>query len=206
MAIDSQTKQILEAQLRELYGRAVWTHKTQEKCAGILKGRNHTMKIVQIALSALTTTGILVTVFGENKIVGIISAILSAIVFTINAYYQKYDLGEISEKHAESASDIWKIREEYLSLLTDLKGGTVELENVRNKRDQLLTELHSVYKGSPRTINKAYKEATKALKQNEELTFSDREIDNLLPIDLRKNKAHTGNNGSYGTTPKNDKE
>lgn len=186
MEIDSQAKKMLEAQLRELYGRTVWTHKTQEKCADILKSRNHTMKIVQIILSALTTTGILVTVFGENKIIGIISAVLSAIGFTINAYYQKYDLGEISEKHSEAASDIWKIREEYLSLLTDLKIEIIELDSIRNKRDQLLTELHSIYKGSPRTINKAYKKATKALKENEELTFSDKEIDNLLPIDLRK--------------------
>ncbi len=186
MAVDSQAKQILESQLRELYGRAVWTHKTQEKCADILKLRNHTMKVVQIAISALTTTGILVTVFGESKIIGIISAILSAIGFTINSYYQKYDLGELSEKHSEAALEIWKIREQYLSLLTDLKSDIVDLTYIQDKRDQLLSELHSVYKGSPRTINQAYKMATKGLKENEELTFSDKEINNLLPVDLRK--------------------
>ena len=62
----------------------------------------------------------------------------------------------------------------------------VEIEVIRNKRDQLQADLHAIYKGSPRTIGKAYKEATKALKENEELTFSDNEINNLLPIDLRK--------------------
>ena len=73
MATDSQAKNILEAQLRELYGRTVWTHKTQEKCADILRTRNHKMKILQIVLSALTTTGILITVSGDNQVVGIIS-------------------------------------------------------------------------------------------------------------------------------------
>lgn len=186
MDTDSQAKNMLESQLRELYGRAVWSHKTQEKCADILKGRNHRMKITQIVLSALTTTGILVTVFGENKTIGIISAILSAILFTINAYFQKYDLGEISQKHSESASDIWNIREQYLSLLTDLKSNDLEINKIREIRDKLQSDLHNVYKGSPRTINKAYKEATKALKENEELTFSVKELDNLLPIELRK--------------------
>src|SRR5690606_24255273 len=100
MATDSQAKNVLEAQLRELYGRTVWTHKTQEKCADILRTRNHNMKIFQIVLSALTTTGILITVFGDNRIIGIISAILSAILFTLNAYFQKYDLGEIAQKHS----------------------------------------------------------------------------------------------------------
>lgn len=186
MDTDSQNNQALESQLRELYGRAVWTHKTQEKCADILKSRNHNMKIFQIILSALTTTGILITVFGENKAIGIISAVLSAILFTINAYYQKYDLGEIAQKHSDSASDIWNIREQYLSLLTDLKSNDIEISEIRNKRDQLQSELFNVYKGAPRTINKAYKQATKSLKENEELTFSDKEIDNLLPIALRK--------------------
>jgi len=186
MAQDFQAKEILESQIRELYGRAVWSHKTQEKCADILKTRNHNMKIVQIILSALTTTGILVAVFGENDVVGILSAVLSALLFTINAYFQKYDLGEISQKHADSASDLWEIRERYLSLLTDLKCNDSDVAQVRETRDILQSELYNVYKGSPRTINKAYKEATKALKVNEELTFSVKEIDNLLPLELRK--------------------
>ena len=46
--------EILEAQIRELFGRTVWTHKTQEKCADILNSRNHTIKMVQIILSAFT--------------------------------------------------------------------------------------------------------------------------------------------------------
>jgi hypothetical protein len=186
MATDSQAKNILEAQLRELYGRTVWTNKTQEKCADILRARNHNMKVFQIILSALTTTGILITVFGKNEIVGIISAILSAILFTLNAYFQKYDLGEIAQKHSESASHIWDIREQYLSLLTDLNSGILNLEQVSSKRDKLQNDLFNIYKGAPRTLNKAYKKATEALKINEELTFSKEEINNLLPMELRK--------------------
>lgn len=186
MVQDSQANKIFEAQLRELYGRSVWTHKTQEKCADILRARNHNMKILQIILSALTTTGILITVFGENKIVGIISAVLSAILFTLNAYFQKYDLGEIAQKHSESASDIWNIREQYLSLLTDFNSGIVNLENASVKRDELQNDLFNIYKGAPRTLSKAYKKATEALKINEELTFSKEEINNLLPLELRK--------------------
>lgn len=186
MDLDSQAKNILEAQLRELYGRTVWTHKTQEKCADILRARNHNMKIIQIILSALTTTGIVITVFGDNKIVGILSAVFSAILFTINAYFQKYDLGEIAQKHSESASDIWNIREQYLSLLTDLNSGISNLEQVSDKRDELQDKLFNVYKGAPRTLNKAYEKATKALKMKEELTFSKEEINNLLPFELRR--------------------
>lgn len=187
MDTDSQIE-VLESQLRELYGRVLWTHKTQEKCADIISKRNALIKITQIILSALTTTGILVAVFGENKVVGIISAIVSAILFGLNTYTKDYDLGEIAQKHSNAATDIWNVRETYLSLLTDLKAGRLQPDQIRDKREALQEDLYNIYKGSPRTISKAYQKATKGLKLKEELTFSNDEIDSLLPEELRKNK------------------
>lgn len=177
---------ILEDQIRECFGRVVWTHKTQEKCADIVLRRHNQIKVTQIVLSALTTTGVLVAVFGEVQWVGIITACLSAILFGINSYVKGYDLGEIAQKHADSASDLWNVREKYLSLLADIRADTITPDEVREKRDHLQEELSGVYKGAPRTINKAYVLATKALKVNEELTLSNEEIDNFLPQALRK--------------------
>lgn len=184
MEQNSQIK-LLESQIRELYGRVVWTHKTQEKCADIIWKRHTRIKITQIALSALTTTGILVAVFGDNQVVGIISAILSALLFGLNTYTKDYDLGEISQKHSNAATELWNIRENYLSLLTDLKAEKLSIEQIRTKRDSLQEDLFNTYKGSPRTINKAYNKATKGLKENEEMTFSTDEINRLLPEEIR---------------------
>jgi len=179
---------ILEAQLRECFGRVVWTHKTQEKCADIIWRKHMRIKITQIVLSAFTTTGILVAIFGDKHWIGIISAVLSALLFGLNTYTKDYDLGEIAQKHSNSATILWDIREKYLSLLTDIKANLYSIEQIKNKRNELQEELLNVYRGSPRTISKAYKEATKALKINEEMTFSESEIDSLLPKELRRNK------------------
>lgn len=190
MDTDSQAN-ILEAQIRECFGRVVWSHKTQEKCADIISTRHNWVKIIQIILSALTTTGVLVAVFGENQPVGIITASISAILFGINTYVKGHDLGEIAQKHSDTASDLWDIREKYLSLITDMKAGIVSAEEIIEKRDELQEKLGGIYKGNPRTISKAYNQATKALKVNEELTFSDEEIDLFLPKELRKgNTTH----------------
>lgn len=190
MEQNSQVK-IIESQIRECFGRVVWSHKTHEKCADIISSRHNTIKIIQLVLSALTTTGVLVAVFGENAPVGIATAILSAILFGINAYVKGYDLGEIAQKHSDSASDLWGIREKYLSLITDLNAETLSLEQIVDTRNDLQEQLSSIYKGSPRTISKAYIDATKALKINEELTFSDKEIDLFLPKELRKSQTDT---------------
>jgi hypothetical protein len=44
----------------------------------------------------------------------------------------------------------------------------------------------SIYQNAPRTNSQAYGEAQKALKIQEEMTFSDEEIDQFLPTTLRK--------------------
>jgi predicted DNA-binding protein YlxM (UPF0122 family) len=187
MEQNSQVK-ILLSQIRECYGKVVWTHKTQEKCADIIWIRHRWIKIIQIVLSALTTTGILIAVFGENNVAGIIAATLSAILFGLNAYTKDYDLGEIAQKHTQSANSLWDIRERYLSLITDIHSELLSVEQIRKRRDELQEELLNVYKGSPRTISRAYKKATEALNVNEELTFSEDEIDNILPKELRIKK------------------
>src|ERR1051325_7226899 len=59
-----ESRSILEGQLRECYGRVVYSHKTHEKCADILLQRLATIKMWQIVLSAMTTGGFIATVLG----------------------------------------------------------------------------------------------------------------------------------------------
>lgn len=188
MEQNSQVK-VIEAQIRECYGRVVWTHKTHEKCADLLNKKHSRIKLWQIILSALTTSGIFITVFGNSKEIGIFSAVISLILTILNTYVKKYDLGNIAQKHADAAVSIWNIRESYLSLLTDIRAECISSDEIRKVRDRLQKELHSLYKGSPRTIDKAYKEASKALKEMEEMTFSDEEIDKFLNQELKKQNS-----------------
>ena len=178
---------ILEGQLRECYGRVVYTHKTHEKCADILLSLHKRIKFWQIALSALVTGGIASTLCDDWKIVAtVVTAVLSTILLALSSYTKDYDLGEIAQKHRQAAADIWLIREKYLSLLTDLRAGVLSVEEIRKERDALLADLHATYKGAPSTDYKAYKKAQKALKELEDMTFSDREIDAFLPKELKR--------------------
>lgn len=186
--MEQNSKQLLEAQIRECYGRVVWSHKTQEKCADIILKRNNLLKWLQIILSTLTTTGLVVTIFGDVLWVKIVSAIISAILLLLNTYLKSKDLGAIAQQHSDAAADIWNVRESYLSIITDLKMDDTYVETIKKRRDKLQEQLAAIYKGSPRTISKAYSEAKKALKLYEEMTFSDEEIDGFLPVELRKTK------------------
>ena len=62
----------------------------------------------------------------------------------------------------------------------------VEAASLRQRRDELQSALHKIYHGAPHTDSKAYGKAQKALQNNEELTFSQEEIDEMLPESLRR--------------------
>lgn len=177
---------ILESQIRECFGRVVYSHKTQEKCADIVLRLHKKLKLSLIILSAVVTTSLLIKLFGDNQWALMVGVILSTILFGLNTYMKDYDLGEISQKHTNAANELWDIRESYLSLLTDIRANQLSVNQIINQRDALQKRLYNIYSGSPRTNFKAYKEASKALKVNEELTFSDKEIDAFLPKELRK--------------------
>lgn len=177
---------ILESQIRECFGRVVYSHKTQEKCADIVLSLHKRLKLLLIIISAIVTTSLLVKLFGDQDWALMVGVILSTILFGLNTYMKDYDLGEISQKHTNAANELWDIRESYLSLLTDLKANQLSINQIINQRDDLQKRLYNIYSGSPRTNFKAYKEASKALKVNEELIFSDNEIDVFLPKELRR--------------------
>jgi len=179
---------VIEGQLRECYGRAVYSHKTHEKCADILLTRLSRIKLLQIVLSAVTTGSFLTTIIGTGKEAALVGVIVSTILLMLNAYTKNYDLGELAQKHKQAASDIWLIREQYLSLLTDLVAGAKATDAILAERGRLVAALHAIYAGSPSTTYAAYSKAQKALQQNEELTFSDDEIDAFLPKQLRSTR------------------
>ena len=184
----TESETILESQIRELYGRVVYTHKTHEKCADVLKDRSDWLKLAEIFLSAATTTTILVVVFGDGEIFQFIAALCSTSLLALTLYSKDFNLLAIAEKHKQAALDILEIREYLLSLLADIRIGNKEIGYLQQIRDELNEKLINTYRGAPKTINKAYRIASKALKENEEFTFSDSEIDKFLPESLRRNK------------------
>ncbi|EIP6835394.1 SLATT domain-containing protein, partial [Escherichia coli] len=180
-----ESRRVLEGQIRECYGRVVYSHKTHEKCSDILLSRLSSIKFWQIILSALTTGGFLATFFGAGEVGTGVGIVVSTLLLILNAYTKDYDLGELAQKHKQAANEIWLIREKYLSLLTDLAMGEKPIEQLQSERDSLLESLHSVYSGSPSTTFEAYKKAQDALKNKEDLTFSEEEIDAFLPKELK---------------------
>ena len=181
---------VLEGQLREMYGRAAYTHKTHQKMADGYVTKYKRIKLIEIVLSAATTTSLLVALFGKSEAATAVGAVLSAILAGCALYFKEASLGEQAQLHTEVGAKLWGAREALLSLLVDLQDGR-PVEEVRQQRDRLNAELEDIYKAAPRTNSKAYSDAQEALKNAEELFFTDEELNKMLPKQLRSNAGTT---------------
>ncbi|WP_281526641.1 SLATT domain-containing protein [Enterococcus faecium] len=174
-------KKRLEVQLREAYGRVTYTYTTHLKQADNIISDNKILRCLQIGLSALTTGGVLSTIITDNSELTFVAGLCSTISLGLNLYFKNFDLAEEAKNHQIVADKLWLIREEYVSLLTDLN--RLSVEDIVKKRDQLMNETHEAYKNAPKTNSKSYESAQKALKSEEE------QLDKMLPEHLRKKSS-----------------
>lgn len=181
---DTETHRQLEDQIRECFGRVVYSHKTHEKMADRCASNLSRYKLAQIVVTALTSSGAVGIVVFDEFWLKLATAGLSFVALFVSAYMKNFDPGGTAQKHRDTASKLWGIRENYLSLLTDMNGMPVAA--VRARRDELQGMLGRIYASAPQTDGKAYSSAQAALKYNEELTFDPKEIDCFLPTHLRR--------------------
>jgi len=174
----------LESQLREAYGKIVYTYTCHNKKAARLLKLNDNIKVWQIVLSALSTGGFITTIIFDDTLVKIIGAIISFLLVIVNSYTKNFNLVGEANEHIKTANLLWKIREEYISLLIDFE--ILPVEEIIAKRDELQNRTFEVYNSSLSTDKKSYKEAQKSLKTEEEQTFSEKEIDVMLPSSIRR--------------------
>lgn len=178
----------LESQIREAFGRVTYTQTCHDKKAQHLLSKNEKIKVEQIVLSTLTTGSFLANIFTNEKISSVISAIFSLALLIINTYTKNFKLVEDAQKHQKVADLLWKIREEYVSLLTDFE--LLDSAEIMRKRDELQNRTAEIYSNSPRTDSRSYAETQKALKKEEEQTFSEGEIDVMLPNSIRRSRRN----------------
>lgn len=182
----------LLAQVREAFGRVAYTHKTHEKHADICFTKHRWQQGVLIALTAVSSGTFLVAVVSQlasTTVTSLITSTVAVLVTWVTLGAKTFRFHEEAEAHRDVATRLWDVRESYVSLIADLMADEIADADARARRDGLQEAAREVYSSAPRTIPKAYDRAKKGLKNNEELTFSSRELDLLLPETLRLNEG-----------------
>lgn len=192
--VDSE-RALLLAQIREIYGRIAYTHKTHEKQADICFGLERRQRAIKVILTAVSSGAFLVSLAGlllDKELAALATSLIAVLVTASSLNDKTFKYGEEMQQHRDTAALLWSLRESYLSLIVDLNTSTSTVSEVRVRRDNLQEMTGQVLADAPRTTGKAYEKAQDGLKNKEDLTFTDREIDLLLPEQLR-NEKDSGN-------------
>jgi len=189
---------LILSQVRESFGRVVYSHKVHEKQADICFSKHRWQQGVLIGLTAIGSVTFLTEVVGllANRTAASLTTSLVALLVTWASLGAKtFNYSEESEAHRATASQLWSIRESYISLITDLMSGDVSSSDAQARRDDLQEKAYAIYSTAPRTSGCAFKRAQQGLKNNEEMTFNPYEIDLFLPKALRlsENEVSRGN-------------
>ena len=181
-----QNNEILEDQIRQIFAGVVWTQKLQEKQADMYRNRYNILETVKIVISPITSAGIISIIFMDDFYLKLITAVISMISIGITTYFKTFDLPGLMNQHKSSSLQLLHIREQLISLLSDIKIQRLKTEDIIKKRDEILSSLQAVYDGSIDPSAAAVGLAEKALKQDKGFTYTDQEIDSYLPVHLRK--------------------
>lgn len=172
--------------IRDAYGRVSYSHKTHAKERERLSTRLLWFRRVRLAVVTLTATGAVGILIADPYWLQVTTAILGAISLFMTLYGQGSPLEKSVTAHRRAQDDLWVIKEKYLYLIHDLDSGVITDAEAVVRRDELAEELEKVYHEVPDTSPAAYKKARKAIKETGELSFSDEELDELVPVGLRK--------------------
>lgn len=176
--------EVLYNQIEEAYGKVTYSYTTQVIHAGRLYKKNKLLKWTQMILSAISTGGFIGTLITNQVLLTWIGGICSTALLVLTAYSKDSELSDLYRRHHNSSNQLWLIREQYLSLLTDYN--TLSRDEVVSKRAMLQESLSKIYDEAPLTDSKSYAMAQKSLKENQSQFFTRDELNQMLPESLRR--------------------
>lgn len=184
MVANSQQYKEVYNQIEEAYGKIVYTYTTHIIQASRIKKKNAFLKWSEIILSAISAGGFLATVITDTAVLSWIGGLCSTALLVLSSYFKEVDLVQVQKEHLNTSNKLWILREDYLSLLIDFD--KTDYEAIKETRKRLKEEVAEVYNNAPITDEKSYTLAKEELQKKESQFFTRDELNNILPIELRK--------------------
>lgn len=177
--------QLLLDVVRQNFASVVWTHKIQEKQADIYREKYSMLETINIVAASLTACGIVSTIFCDSIFAKIIAAILSFITLFITTYFKSFDLKNMENQCKDAAKRLVIARNDLVHIITEIHMKSRSVDEISDDYIEMMNTVNRIYVEAPTTTKKAVDRATKALKTDNEYTYTEEEIDHFLPSSIR---------------------
>lgn len=179
------TKDAVTAYLKKLYASATWTHKIQEKESDRLRNIDIFLKACGIITLALSSSGLFSIIFVTNNSLTIATTVITFMSLIINLITMSCDFKGLSNEHKRTALDFLSLRNTIEAVLTDIDSGRFSDEKMNEVKDYCEQEYTNYCKDSLSASKMAVKKASKALYGDNDNTYTEKELNALLPMHLR---------------------
>jgi hypothetical protein len=175
--------------LRLTFGSVVHGYRAHTDIALRLHRRAWQLRIGELVLLGGALAAIVTALIRGDWRYAVAGAVLAGAALVLFAVYVAIGLESRIYAHRWCASRLWLIRERHRALLSEMQDGTLTLEGVRQRRDQLMDELHAIVEQAPLVDRPAYQSARQALTTSVDTGLTDEEIDLFLPPSLRRGSS-----------------
>lgn len=180
------------ATLRQNFAQCVFTHQVQEAAAN--RNFKTSDKYTKINIGLVAGVLVMLVLQSVYQDAGWYTALgsglaIGEILFLI--VQQTFSVDQKAVLHKNSAVQYMALRDQYLSLISDLSTDQLNVDDYRMRRDHLMAQYEVVSKLSPQTEYADYLRAQKSLGltgNDEQYTWSDTEINRFLPKELHAKK------------------
>lgn len=115
-----------------------------------------------------------------------VAAAITAVAFVVCGAYVALDPEPRVYGHRASAARLWLLCEKYRALLTEVHDELIDVAEITRRRDALLHEAGAVFEQSPPADQQTYDIARKTFSGGRRGGYSDQDVDQFLPVALRR--------------------
>ena len=145
-----------------------------------------TFSWINIISASLTSAGIISIVFVDQFWIKLVSAIVSFVTTTMSALLATFDYKNLAKSNKTAATKLVCYRNELLSMLGRIRIKEKTAKELFDEFENLQSSIHEAYQDAPNTTNRAVAKAGKTINESKDGTYSDEEIDRLLPDTLKR--------------------
>src|ERR1700694_5942359 len=117
--------------LRMTFGHIVYRHRAHTRVAYSRLRWNRGFRAAEALLMTGVAVAALGAAFGRGYAYEIAGAVLAVLALTTFLLHLTLDLDRSAQAHAACAARLWRIREQYRGLLSDLSDGAIDMDAVR---------------------------------------------------------------------------
>lgn len=191
LVLINMTKEItiLYQQIEDRYCKMAWNHTLQLKESDQRENKSKKLKLLKQFLSAASSAGIiavLLTSFGWEKWIELATAIFAIATMVATWLCDNGALDSDVVKARNLAAECHNMRNNYDSLLADIKSESIGVDEIRSRRSVLEEAENELLKKDFLSVSpKAMKLAEKALKVKREAQTSEEERRAIIPEHLQ---------------------